>query len=424
MSPDADADLADVAYGKSIELLRQSYVAEGYVASSAREHYAGVWARDALLTSLGANLTGLEELLTASRRTLETLASVQAPLGQVPNAYWPARQYWDWGEAGSLDATALFVIAAWEHHKAAPDDDFLTRLWPALVKAFTWLRYQDPANFGLVCSPQAADWMDSTLTRSGLVFYLNVLFVWAARTMASIGRRLGERWDDTADDIAFKINLLFWPDDPDAYVRLLRHVAYPPGATVEFPHPASLAAYRDVDRPRRHYLSHVTYGTFVDRCDVLAHVLAVLCGVADRTRASAVMRHLDASGVASPYPAKCWSEPELPEAGPWGLVQQQAERFQAEQWRNPPFRYHNAGVWPFIGGFYVAALHACGFDELARATLDRLAAANRVGETAPWEFREWLHGDTGAVGGAAMQAWNAGAYVIAYHAVRHGTILG
>ena len=424
MHTDADAELSDVAYSESIDLLTKSYVSEGFVASSAKTHYAGIWARDALITSLGANLTGQEELLGASKRTLETLASLQAPLGQIPNAYWPARKYWDWGEAGSVDATALFIIATWHYYRSAPDDDFLAKLLPALEKAFTWLRYQDPANFGLVCSPQAADWMDSTLTRSGYVVYLNVLYYWAARSMVSIRVRIGEGADDRSDDVRFKINLLFWPDDPDRYVELLRHVGYPSGATVAFPHPASLAAYRDVARPRRFYLSHVTYGTFVDKCDVFANVLAVLCGVADRARATTVMQYLDESGVASPYPVKCWTEPEYPDAGRWRLVQPRAERYQAAEWRNPPFQYHNAGVWPFIGGFDVAALQACGFEQLARDTLVRLAAANRVGEDAPWEFREWLHGETGAVGGAAMQAWSASGYIIAYHAVKHGQIMG
>ena len=423
MPTDADADLTDVAYSKAIELLRQCYVEEGYVASSARAHYAGIWARDALITSLGANLTGLGELLHASKRTIETLASLQAPLGQIPNAYWPARKYWDWGEAGSLDATALFIIAAWQYSTSVPDGDFLARLRPALERAFTWLRYQDPANFGLVSSPPAADWMDSTLTRSGTVFYLNVLYCWAARAMASIRHRLGEPADDCSDDIRFRINLLFWPDDPGDYVKLLRHVRYPAGATVAFPHPASLAAYREAARPRRYYLSHVTHGTFVDRCDVLANVLAVLSGVADRDRATTIMRHLDQSGVASPYPVKCWTEPDFPDTGTWRLLQPHGERHQADQWRNPPHHYHNAGIWPFIGGFYVAALQACGFEQLARATLDRLAAANRLGHDRPWEFREWLHGETGAVGGAAMQTWNAGAYVIAYHAVKRGVVL-
>jgi hypothetical protein len=423
-SADADGDLSDLAYRRSVELLKRSYVPEGFVASAAQAHYAGIWARDALITSLGANLTGDEELVLASRRTLETLGRLQAPLGQIPNAYWPARSYWDWGEAGSLDATALFIIAAWEYVRSTSDDALLATLSSALEAAFTWLRYQDPANFGLVSSPPAADWMDSTLTRSGMVLYLNVLYYWASRAMASIRARLGTTVDDGSDDIRFKIDLLFWPDRAEEYVRLLRHVRYPEGAAVEFPHPASLAAYRDVARPRRFYLSHVTYGTFVDRCDVLANVLAVLCGVADRTRARTVMQHLHDSGVASPYPVKCWTEPDLADTTRWSLVQRQAERYQASQWRNPPFHYHNAGIWPFIGGFYVAALQATGFEQLASATLDRLAAANRVGEREPWEFREWLHGETGGVGGVPMQAWNAGAYVVAYQAVRRGTVLG
>ena len=63
---------------------------------------------------------------------------------------------------------------------------------------------------------------------------------------------------------------------------------------------------------------------------------------------------------------------------------------------NLPNRYHNGGIWPFIGGFYVAALVKAGkFDE-AQSALDRLVRLNRDGE-----FNEWHHGATGGTVGRA-----------------------
>src|SRR5690349_14526449 len=95
--------LTEEAAERSVAILRANSAAEGFLASSEKQHYRAIWARDALYTSLGANLTGLSDLIDTSRRTLLTLATLQAPLGQIPNAYWPERGYWDWGEAGSLD---------------------------------------------------------------------------------------------------------------------------------------------------------------------------------------------------------------------------------------------------------------------------------------------------------------------------------
>lgn len=89
------------------------------------------------------------------------------------------------------------------------------------------------------------------------------------------------------------------------------------------------------------------------------------------------------------------------------------------RWTNPDFSYHNAGIWPFVGGFHVTALALSLRQRRADELLGRLAAANQAGATEPWGFHEWLHGETGKPEGAPDQAWNAGMYVLAHHAVEH-----
>src|SRR4051812_41039711 len=202
----ASNDLIDQAYDRSVALLRANSVTEGFLASSEKHHYRAIWARDALYTSLGANLSGLPELAETSRRTLLTLADLQAPLGQIPNAYWPERGYWDWGEAGSLDGAALFVVAAWQHFLATGDRRTLQTLWPHLDRVLTWLRSQDPTNSGLVTSPEAADWMDSSLKRSGKVLYVNVLYCWAVQSIAAAAATLGMPLTIEPEEIKYKIN--------------------------------------------------------------------------------------------------------------------------------------------------------------------------------------------------------------------------
>jgi glycogen debranching enzyme len=39
-----------------------------------------------------------------------------------------------------------------------------------------------------------------------------------------------------------------------------------------------------------------------------------------------------------------------------------------------------------------------------------------------WEFNEWLHGETGHPMGYALQAWSAGMYLFAHHAVKTGEV--
>jgi glycogen debranching enzyme len=79
---------------------------------------------------------------------------------------------------------------------------------------------------------------------------------------------------------------------------------------------------------------------------------------------------------------------------------------------NQPGHYHNGGVWPFIGGFYVAALVRCGKFAEAEDALRRLSLLNRAGE-----FNEWHHGDTAEPMGVRDQAWSSGMFIYAHHCV-------
>jgi glycogen debranching enzyme len=69
-------------------------------------------------------------------------------------------------------------------------------------------------------------------------------------------------------------------------------------------------------------------------------------------------------------------------------------------------------VWPFIGGFYIAALVKAGRLDAARGALDRLTALNRAGE-----FNEWHHGQSYEPRGVTCQAWSAGMYLFACECV-------
>ncbi|MES0361342.1 MAG: amylo-alpha-1,6-glucosidase, partial [Anaerolineales bacterium] len=89
---------------------------------------------------------------------------------------------------------------------------------------------------------------------------------------------------------------------------------------------------------------------------------------------------------------------------------------------NLPEQYHNGGVWPFVGGFYVAALVKSGRMDEAKQQLDNLAKVNQLGVSEEWEFNEWCHGRTGRPMGYPHQAWSAGMYVFAYECVKTGSV--
>jgi glycogen debranching enzyme len=415
------SNIVQTCYEKSVDLLRKNSLPEGFVASSATPHYAAIWARDACITSIGANLSGEKDLLKTAQSTILTLSRLQAPMGQIPAVYWPQRSYWDWGEAGATDASAWFVIAAWHYYRITHDKKFLKDLYPSIRQAFCWLSSQDASNFGLIDSPEAGDWMDSTLNRGGKVLYINALYYWAALAINELGKDMGESaLKANPGDIKFKFNLLFWPSVESKYADLLKQVGYPGNAQVSFPHPCSVAAYQEAAKDRHFYLSHVSYGRFVDVCDVLGNSLAILLNLADPQQKLAILEYFKQEQVSHPYPARCLSEPITEQNNRWGMLKTDVEQFQSAPWRNPPFCYHNAGVWPFVGAFYVRAMEY-GQADLANAELARLAEANKLGAEDDWGFPEWINAATAEPSGARYQSWNAAAYIMAYKAVKEGS---
>jgi glycogen debranching enzyme len=80
-------------------------------------------------------------------------------------------------------------------------------------------------------------------------------------------------------------------------------------------------------------------------------------------------------------------------------------------------QYHNGGIWPFVGGYWVMALARVGLPSLAWSELARLA---RVNELDGWRFTEWFHGRTLAPMGMAGQSWNAATFLLARRALLGG----
>jgi glycogen debranching enzyme len=83
--------------------------------------------------------------------------------------------------------------------------------------------------------------------------------------------------------------------------------------------------------------------------------------------------------------------------------------------QNYPYQYHNGGIWPFVGGFWICALEKTGQSALAREELGKLAQANQKNN---WQFNEWFHGKTGKPMGMPGQSWNAGAFLLAYYCLK------
>jgi GH15 family glucan-1,4-alpha-glucosidase len=82
---------------------------------------------------------------------------------------------------------------------------------------------------------------------------------------------------------------------------------------------------------------------------------------------------------------------------------------------NNPGDYHNGGIWPFICGFYVAALVAAKKYKLAEKKLIALTNLVKITDnnSLQFGFNEWLKAQTGKPMGQDWQTWSAALYLYA-----------
>ncbi len=394
--------LIEACRARSIHLLRRNMTPAGILAASPggrarRRGYTAIFGRDAAICAIGMALCGDSELARAAAVGLETLAEHQAPNGQIPKfvAAVPrshprgtgargggsqAGSEADFWYLGCIDSTLWWLLAL----------DFLDRRLPAARRrrsrrvelALQWLLAQEHQRFFLLQQNEASDWAD-IMPRSGFVLYTNAL--WYA-----VKRRYGL---DHAEETRDSFNGLFHPFS------------------------AGLARYRRARllneyvlrraRNRDLYLSFVNFSFFGEEGDVFGNLLAVLYGLADRRASRRTLDALQRAGVSRLYPVRVVTRPIRRRSALW-------RPYMARHRQNEVWQYHNGGIWPMVGGFWVTALAAAGRSCEARLELERLARACAVRN---WAFTEWLHGTKGTPRGMPGQSWNAAAFLMAERAV-------
>lgn len=229
--------------------------------------------------------------------------------------------------------------------------------------------------------------------------------------MAALARALdadGTQYEEIAGDVRHKIRIVLWvgPENeggwgPDC-----------PGHT-EWKHTLSQVTPVLVKRP--FFLPYVAFRDFGDYCDVFGNLLAILFGAATPAQEKHILDYLHQVGIAEPFPVRVLHPVIHPGDKDW-------REYYRNNNLNLPDQYHNGGIWPFVGGFYVAALVKTGRTAEARRQLVRLAEVNRQGTETEWEFNEWCQGRTGRPMGYPHQAWSAGMYIYAHHCVSNGRV--
>ena len=379
--------LTEACHARSLELLHQNVTPAGILAASPgdrarRRGYTAIFGRDAAICAIGMALSGDPLLESAAVAGLETLGEHQAPNGQIPKFVDPGAREADFWYLGCIDATLWWLLAL----------DFLARRSPParrpksqsrrVALALQWLLAQEHQRFFLLQQNEASDWAD-IMPRSGFVLYTNAL--WYA-----VKRRYGlDHSDETRDNF----NGLFHPFS--AVIARYRR--------------ARLLNEYVLRRARNRglYLSFVNFSFFGEEGDVFGNLLAILCGLADARATRRTLDALQQAQVSRLYPVRAVTRPIRRRSALW-------RPYMARHRQNEVWQYHNGGIWPMLGGFWVTALAASGRLPQARLELEKLARACAVRN---WSFPEWLHGTKATPRGMRGQSWNAAAFLIAERAI-------
>lgn len=350
-----------------------------------------------MIAALGARFAGDNQIQEALQVSLSLLKNHRAPGGAIPNNVDCATLHPNF--RAYADGGLWWIIAS-------------SLLEPDLAvvrEVLRWYEYQDVDQSGLLSMQEGSDWQDLFCTR-GKGLYLNCLYVIALRRAAELftGDEAGHLLQKAALAVD-RINAYFWYAGDN---NTLRHISNS-FSTEGTPQRDSMGRAREIPEKRylkdeRYYLPYLGFRSLGEWFDSFGNLLAIVAGVASEQQSGIILDFI------ARYSMDRWPLTSLTPAVRPGDA----------DWRdyygslNAPHHYHNGGVWPFLGGFYVAALVKAGRVEAAALALRNLADLNQRGQ-----FNEWHHGETGAPMGARDQAWSAGMYLFARECVRSGQAL-
>jgi hypothetical protein len=415
--------LLETCHARSVELLRRNLSPAGILAATPGKRadlrgYTAIFGRDAAVCALGMALSGDTVLEREAATGLHTLAAHQASNGQIPKFVDVQRREADFWYLGCIDSTLWWLIALAFLDLRAPkrggglahaSSGLRGRYANGIRLAVQWLLAQEHQRFFLLQQNEASDWAD-IMPRSGFVLYTNALWYFVKRLY-----RL-----EHAPRTLENFNRLFHPFSAALAeyrrARLLNDYVL---RRAERPKPQRQPQQSEGDPAKRRrravgrpdlYLSFVNFSFFGEEGDVFGNVLAVLLGLADARAARRTLDALERSRAHDPYPVRAVTHPIKRASTLW-------RPYMARHRQNLAWQYHNGGIWPMVGGFWVMALVANGRRQQAREELVKLARACALKN---WAFTEWLHGKTLAPRGMPGQSWNAAAYLMAERAVDDG----
>ena len=371
-------ELTKEAYEKAIWILEKCSTPHGFFA--AFPGYNMVFARDSMIMSLGASLLDNKKLKDTIKNSLITLAINQSQKGQIPNAvdkYSNRKPHIDYM---SLDSSLWFIIGNYNYMKRYKDYSLFNKHKKNIELIFSWLDALDTGEDSMPEQLPTTDWQDAFPHRYGHTINTQALYYYALK-LAGKNKKAEKLKNVVNNNIDFGL----W--NGEFYL------------------------------PWR-WKNHGQYHEKGDWFDSLGNLLAIIFGLADDNKAEDILNFIKKNRINEPYPIKSIYPPIYKGSKDW-------QDYFLDCEAGTPFHYLNAGIWTYIGGFYVLALIKMRKFKDAEIQLQKLAEANMKDNGL---FAEWLNGKTGEVGKSeakvrSYQGWNAAMYIFAYQSFKEKKVL-
>ncbi|MFA5300056.1 MAG: glycoside hydrolase 100 family protein [Lutibacter sp.] len=363
----------EVAKKAALEvLIHNSHGPYGGLPRTAGWGYPEPYTRDLMFSILGIAVSNNKKLLASIQKVLKTLAKNQTKHGHIPSLVH------DNGNRGASDTTPLFLLGVAVFRKVTGDNDFLQE---SVKKAMDWMEYQCPLDLYLVAQQPTSDWRDEQWVL-GYGLYVNTIVYSYLRLLGQnerAGKMRKEMKNFTNSGIA-------------------ESGSVSEGFTIK-------------QKPYYAFWSYKIYSS--ERFDLLGNSIAILSGIASVSRAKKIISWVE--GECASMIKKGELVVNLPpNFFPFIKPEDSDWRLRYEIY-NKPGEYHNGGIWPFICGFYVAALVAAKKYKLAEKKLVELTHLMKVSKNKDLDygFNEWFKAQDGKAMGNDWQTWSAALYLYA-----------
>lgn len=360
-------EITQIAYQKAIETIEKCSTPYGLYASGGKKGYFGVWARDSMITLIGASTDENPLFKDQFKKSLRTLGKYQSKLGEIPNAVLHLERKKPQVDYKSIDSNLWFLIGHYVYRARYKDNSLFQSQKSKIKKALTWIKYRDFGSNTTLEQLPTTDWQDAFPNKYGVTINTQALYhkILLLTKSKKIAKKLRKQINKDKENKLWNKEY-YW-------------------------------AYR--------WKNHNKYKEIGSWFDSLGNILAIIYELPKKRDAKKILNYVERKNINKPFPLKCIDPPIKQKSKDWEDYYYDAKA--------TPGHYLNGGIWPFIGGFYILALIKLKRFNQAKRELKNLAESN----TKKNYFPEWIDPKTKKTYGQ-YQAWSAGTYIWAYNSLK------